>query len=256
MRIIQLTDPHLFRDARRRLRGVPTNESFDDAVTTAFQTMIDSDLCIVTGDIAQDENIETYRLLRRILAPLGDRLRVLPGNHDRPDAIREVFGDLLDPDAPKAGFVAEHADAIVVGLDSHVEGAVDGEIGGEQLAWLEGIAAGEKPLVVFVHHPPVATGTRWLDAMGLRDGDRLLEALGRTDTKVCVVHGHTHQESFRRVGDIDIYGTPSTAFQFKPGGEPGETEIRPPGFRVLVVEGNAVNTRVHRLATTRFEPRT
>ena len=255
VRIIQLTDPHLFRDPRDRLRGVPTNESFEEVLAAAVETVPDSDLCVVSGDLAQDEHIDTYRLLRKVLAPLSDRVRVVPGNHDRPEAMREVFGDLIEPDTSWIGFVARHDDVTVVGLDSHVPGAVHGEVGGDQLAWLEGIVSEGNPLVVFVHHPPAPIGTTWLDGMGLLDSDELLQVLRASDKKVTVVHGHTHQASHSTVdGDIAVFGTPSTAFQFAPGGRPGETDHEPPGFRVLDVASGAVETRVHRLSTTRFPP--
>jgi Icc protein len=255
VRIVQATDPHLFRDDVGRLRAVPTHASFEDVMSMVFETMSDSDLCIVTGDLAQDEDVETYRRLRGTLSPFEGRVRVVPGNHDDPAAIREVFGDLIDADAPGVSFVAACGDVTVIGIDSHVPGEVGGEVGEAQLQWLEGVLPKGSPLVVCVHHPPVRVGTNWLDTMGLRDGTRLIDRLQRCDTPVIVVHGHTHQASRVMVGDIEIYGTPSTAFQFAPGGQRGETDVRPPGFRLIEWDGTEFRTEVRRLPSLRYPPR-
>ena len=48
---------------------------------------------LVSGDLVHDGRREDYAVVQELLAPLGDTVVAIPGNHDDPELVRELFGD-------------------------------------------------------------------------------------------------------------------------------------------------------------------
>ena len=149
---------------------------------------------VVTGDIAQDEQAETYGLLRDQLARRGwlPRVLVLPGNHEQRDFLREAFPEQYrDDPPPHGGFAVTEGGWRLVGVDTHDTDAKlgwdgemetlrdwdggEGRLGGEQLSWLrqELNEHSTMPTLVFMHHPPTDVGSRWLDDKGMIEAEGL-----------------------------------------------------------------------------------
>ena len=61
LKVIQITDTHLFQDEVCSLQGMNTFSSFSIALDKIKEDHSKIDLIIVTGDIAQDHNLHTYR---------------------------------------------------------------------------------------------------------------------------------------------------------------------------------------------------
>ena len=49
------------------------------------------DLLLATGDLSEDGSRTSYLALRNYLKPLGIPVLALPGNHDDPGLLAEVF---------------------------------------------------------------------------------------------------------------------------------------------------------------------
>lgn len=92
-RIFHLTDLHLFADRRGRKRGVDTTKSFVSVLGSLSQED-KNNLLVLTGDLAEDEQLETYQLLKRLLESWSEQYSVLPGNHDAPELLQTALGPL------------------------------------------------------------------------------------------------------------------------------------------------------------------
>ena len=67
-------------------------------------------------------------------------------------------------------------------------------MGASQLAWLERVLQNsDSPLLVALHHPPLAIGDPMLDAIALTEGTDLLEMLQASGRLRGLVFGHVHQ---------------------------------------------------------------
>jgi 3',5'-cyclic AMP phosphodiesterase CpdA len=101
----------------------------------------------------------------------------------------------------------------LIGLDSLVEGRAHGHLGGDQLAWLDGQlkAAPDRPTLVFVHHPPFATGIAFMDAIGLTDGDALAAVIGKHSHVGLIACGHVHRMIVSRLGGVPVIVGPGVA---------------------------------------------
>ena len=88
LRLLQLTDTHLFADPGGILYGVNTRNSLTAVIAAIKRAGERPDAILVTGDLSQDESTTSYQILRDMLAQLEAPVFVLPGNHDDPAALR------------------------------------------------------------------------------------------------------------------------------------------------------------------------
>jgi Icc protein len=153
------------------------------------------DAVLVLGDVSDDGSAESYALVREELARLDLPVLAIPGNHDERAAFRAGFADLPGmPDEGLLDWAQDVAGTRVVGLDTLVEGQGGGELRPESLALLSrAIAeAGDRPILIALHHPPMRTGIRFMDAIGLRNPDDLAAILADPPCPVRLVSGHVH----------------------------------------------------------------
>jgi Icc protein len=247
--ILQFTDCHLFADPAGQLKGVCTDASFQEVLRAARRQFPNPDAVILTGDLAHDEQPETYRRLCESLGEWLDRCHVIPGNHDSRADIGAVFRSLVMTKAESIVFSRPLMGWQLVGLDSQLPGQIAGALSADQLDWLAGELAQhwKLPTLLFVHHPPVTVGSRWIDRLRLQDADRLLDLVARSPQVRAIAFGHIHQEYFGCVGSAELWSTPSTGVQFAPRTDEMEIDPVPPGYRVFELDGSKMSTRVVRV---------
>ena len=197
MRVLQLSDPHLLADPRGRCRGREALACLRHGWREALDQLGDApDLLLISGDLCQDESWGGYVRLRDWLAaevdPLGVPVALLPGNHDHLPLLRAGLGRTVAAMAPATFDLGPWQ---VLLLNSHRPGAVEGWIEPAQLAWLEArLAAARAPLLVALHHPPLAIGGgSFLDSLALQHPEALLGPLLACSQARGVVFGHIHQ---------------------------------------------------------------
>lgn len=240
MRILQLTDLHL-------------GSRFGDARWAAFDTLLhdlpalvgEFDRLVITGDLAAHGQAAVYDALRARLTPWLSKLRVVPGNHDSAGRVRDVFADRMLGGSPAANFLDEVHGVRLVGLDSSRRFRISGALGTAQLDWLSSVLDPALPSLVFLHHPPRSIGTWWLDKDLLRDRAAFSEIIQGRGVQG-VFCGHVHQESEGVLGQVPVWTTPSTAYQFKPRSLMPRTDRRDSGFRVIEITGGVLTTSVVR----------
>ncbi len=257
VRILQITDLHVFKDAGMRLKGIPTRELLEDVARHIGESSETFDHLIVTGDHTHDELPQSYEAVRRILSPWLDRLWQVPGNHDDRSVLRSVFGDRIGgtgQDLIRFSFRA--GEWLCAGLDTHIPGAVPGRIDSDQVDWIREKIKDVNPrrVALFLHHPPVDVGSLWMDPIGL-SGKELLHDLFHMESRIQLVCcGHVHHEFSTQIGQARIFTTPSTGIQFSPAGCQATFAAEPPGYRVIELTDDGFSTTVRRLPVTRFFP--
>ena len=202
---------------------------------------------MVTGDLVHDEP-EAYPRLRRHFTALGCPVYCLPGNHDDPRAMREVFS------RPPVTWQrsARHGRWHLVFLDSSVPGEVGGHLGAQELQALDE-ALGRHPrdpAVVFLHHPAQPCGMAWLDrGQVLDDAEAFFAVLDAHANVRAVLWGHVHQEYEEVRNGVRLLGTPSTMVQFLPEAQEFALDDADPGYRWLALaDDGTLETGVVRVA--------
>jgi Icc protein len=235
VRLLQVTDPHLFGDESRKLYGVQTSVSLGKVIDEAFRPGTPRPAAVLaTGDIADDCSPAAYALLRRITGAPGLPVFSLPGNHDDPALMAECVDDGLF----QFGGTAEFGDWGAVFIDTHVPGRPEGRVSAGELARLDAALSdfGARPTMVCLHHPPVPVGSAWLDALGLCNGGEFLDVIGRHPSVRLVLGGHVHQEFETRRERVLYLATPSTCAQFTPRTAGCVMDIKPPGYRWIELQ--------------------
>lgn len=232
MRILHITDPHLYADADGELRGVRTAETLA-AVLHAARDEAAPDAVLVTGDIAQDESRGAYERFRDLLSECGTPVWCLAGNHDDPSYMAEL---LAEAPFTVGGVVAAGGWRVHL-LSTWAEGEIGGRLDAETLAAAEAdlTANGREPALLCLHHQPVPVGSRWLDDIGLADAHALLDLADRHAQVRGLVWGHVHQEFDARRNHYRLLATPSTCRQFLPRRDEFAVDDRPPAWRWLIL---------------------
>ncbi len=192
VRFVHLSDLHFLEDAARPQHGVRTAEIFERAFPLV--NAVAADFIVAGGDLTSDEKEASYRQARAAFARLNAPVHILMGNHDDRHVYRSVFHPEKMPSRdPVCGAFVQGSCRFVL-LDSHVAGAVHGQMDDYQLAWLDANLAAHagQATFVFVHHPPLPIGVRWLDDLGFLNGaDLVVTGEGRLDEQTA--YGKTVQ---------------------------------------------------------------
>lgn len=245
VRLLQLTDPHLFAQPAGQLLGITTRFSFEVVLERALAGPDKPDALVLTGDLVHDESPDGYRYLRRVLDQTGLPYDCLAGNHDRRDVMDACLGSASVESVASRRLGAWH----LIFLDSSDPGRNSGHLSPEQLHRLgERLAAEPAPTLIFLHHHPVPVGSAWMDTMGVVNGADLLGLIATHPQIKGMVFGHVHQAFASTRAGCRFLGAPSTCIQFLPGSKDFALDERPPGYRELLLEPDGrLETRVIRL---------
>ena len=243
MKILQITDPHLYGSAGGRLRGVETDSTLRAVLDDAFTRCPDPAAILVTGDLVQDD-AGGYLRFRSIFGSIAAPVLCIPGNHDEPAAMRrELVGEPF-----RIGGAHRFGAWNFVMLDSYDAGKVGGLLTDAELARLDAElgAAADVHSMVCLHHHPVATGSHWLDGIGLANATDFWRVIDAHPCVRAVAWGHVHQEFAGRRGTVQLFGTPSTGAQFRPASEKFALDSRPPAYRSFELQRNGhVASQIH-----------
>jgi len=198
-----------------------------------------ADAVVITGDLTDCGRPEAYTVLRELLAPLAMPIYVIPGNHDKREALRTVFSDHAylrqSPD-----FIQYAIDAHplrIVAIDTVIPGESGGELCNERIAWLARTLARAPatPTVVLMHHPPFKTFIGHMDAFGLRSPEALASVINRHPQVEAILCGHVHRAIEVRFAGTIASTAPSPAHQVAldlDDDAPSRFMMEPPAYRL------------------------
>lgn len=202
-----------------------------------------ADLTLVTGDLVQDDSREAYEHCARLLATLQMPVICIPGNHD----VRPLMRDVLERWPISYCSSTEIGPWLIAGIDSCLDGSAGGRVSLPELRRLETVLreSAASYALVALHHQPVPVGTRWLDEVGLQNGEDFLRSTAKAGKSTVALFGHVHQAFDGKRNGIRILGTPSTCRQFRVGSDVFAVDDLPPAYRRLNLRASGgVDTEV------------
>ncbi|MGF1697699.1 3',5'-cyclic-AMP phosphodiesterase [Vibrio lamellibrachiae] len=254
IKLLQITDTHLFAPVDGSLLSVNTLESFQAVVAMVKQSAVKFEAILATGDISQDHSVESYQHFANGIAPLKQPCYWLPGNHDYKPNMGTVFPS-VQIEHIEHTFIGEHWQVIM--LDSQVVGKPHGRLSDRQLNLLDQKLS-ENPnrhTLVLLHHHPILVGSAWLDQHTLKDSEQLWQILDKHQNVKAILCGHVHQDMDKEVNGVRVIATPSTCIQFKPNSDDFALDRCSPGWRELDLHADGqLVTKVQRLPNDSFLP--
>ncbi|MFK7864690.1 MAG: 3',5'-cyclic-AMP phosphodiesterase [Pseudohongiellaceae bacterium] len=249
IKLVQITDTHLYGDDDGTLLKMNTADSLYHVVKLMKQNEADIDLLLATGDIAQDASIAAYEKFITAIKPLNSPCHWIPGNHDVATVMKFVAKD-----AELCNKTVQINNWNIVMLDSSVVGQVHGRLSADELDFLQTeLDSAEKNssidhCVICLHHNPVPGTADWMKDIGLQNDQRFLNALGHAKKVKAVIYGHIHQAlDFEQQG-IRFFCTPSTCIQFKPDATGFALDDVNPGYRRFELHADgSIDSEVVRL---------
>lgn len=227
--ILQITDPHILATPEATLLGVNTAHYFNAVLELAFSPKRKFDLCLLTGDLAQDPCIASYKYILSKLETYDIPCVCLPGNHDNFDIMQAV----LCTERVNCRKRVVLGDWQIISLNSQMPGSADGYLSVEELAFLEGDLRDNSDLytLIAVHHHCLPTGSFWMDTMMIENAQELFDLIKPYPNVKTIINGHIHQAMDVQFNTVRVLTTPSTCFQFKPNSERFSLDNTSPGYR-------------------------
>ncbi|MHA6334034.1 metallophosphoesterase [Qipengyuania sp. CAU 1752] len=171
------------------------------------------DLLLLTGDLTDRGDRESFEKTADMLAECPFPVRVLVGNHDSREELLRAFPETPSED----GFVQyafEQEGLRVLCLDSFEPGRHGGAFCEKRAEWLSNQLNDhpDTPALIFMHHPPVVSGIDWMDPA---QNDNWIETFGRAvegNDQILAIHcGHLHRPLHTSFRGIPLGVTPSVA---------------------------------------------
>lgn len=247
LRILQITDLHLYADPTECLLGQNTRSTLDLVLDLAQRTYWPVDRLLLTGDLVHDESLDGYHFLEDRLARLDTPCNGLPGNHDVSSLMMKTLSKSIVSTEPSVRCGAWN----LVFLDSTIPGRDGGHLDVAQLDLLQTCLSAHPRhhALVCLHHQPVPVGSLWMDTMALDNPQEFFAIIDANPQVRGIVWGHVHQAFNAKRNGVALLGAPSTCIQFLPGSEDFAVDDLTPGFRWLdLFADGRIATGIERIA--------
>jgi plastocyanin len=219
---LQMSDSHIGFDKAANPDALGT---LREAVAKVKAMTAKPSFIIHTGDITHLSKPAEFDNADKVFGETGVRVHWVPGEHDIIDEERgKAYLERYGKGSKGAGWYSFDDHGVhFIGLVNVVDlkGGGLGNLGAEQLAWLEADLKDKQnstPIVVFAHIPLQVIYKEW--GWGTEDGMQALNLLKRFGS-VTVLNGHIHQLAQKVEGNMTFHTALSTAFpQPAPGSAP------------------------------------
>ncbi len=251
VRLVQVTDCHIYSDPDAKLLGVNTRDSFEAVCSRVQKEEWRPDGLLVTGDLSQDSSKESYQYLEQSLNSMDIPSFWLAGNHDKPDLMMKCLSKGCVSTAKKIII----GNWLIVLLDSSVPNKVYGELNETQLNFLENCLKQhpKKHALVSLHHHPINVNSDWIDNVGLKNTEQFTQIIEQHQQVKAVIWGHIHQEYHREINGVQWIATPSSCVQFTPKSKDFSADVKAPGYRYISLFANGdIESVVHRVDDFEF----
>lgn len=214
--IVQLTDTHICEPGELLYGQVDVAQHLTDAVTMINRMHPTPDMVLITGDLVEVSNLVSYEHFLGCIADLKAPVRVLPGNHDKPEIMAEAFKstDMFPPTKAPYQYGFDCGDIHIIMANTRKAMSGLPEFGQDRLDDLSSLMkATTKPTLLALHHPPIMTGISFIDMSGtdwFKGLGKLVNANAHVELIIC---GHGHSEIMGRLGNVPVYMSESQAHQ-------------------------------------------
>ena len=218
IKIIQITDSHLFSSNDELMIGHKNNMNFYDVINKIKNIHLsDTDFIFFTGDLSQDQTSKSYEHITYALQSMNIPIYWIPGNHDDNNIMIDVF---LNNDLFKNEKYIELKHWIFIFLNTQKIGSENGFLDRDEIFFIKNKLikniSKNKKIALVMHHHPIPFNTPLIDSYTLENHDELWSTIKDSTVKM-IMCGHVHGDYSFTENNIQIESAPATCFQFKKG---------------------------------------
>jgi Icc protein len=246
LKIAQLSDPHLGPNPEFELGGVCTLESFRTVLAEVRKQQ--PDLIVVSGDISAEPDLFAYQQFFDSFDFSQPPMVWLPGNHDSLELIARAPKQM----PYRKRFVFNGWQLLL--LNSSIEDQPQGVLPQRDLEMTrQSLEECHLPTAIFLHHPVMPVGSRWLDKQRVANAEELEAIVQQFDHVKGVFCGHVHQ-AYSEWRDGRLYASaPSTCVQFLPNSDDFALSNQNPGYLMhRFSRTGKIHSQVHRVHLANF----
>ncbi len=213
MKFIWLTDIHILPEGK-------TNFGYDPicrlkaAIKYIEKHHLDADYCVLTGDLTQDGDSASYKIVETVMSQLPFPYLSVPGNHDNREIMRQHITLPKDTNPDFIQYSVTKNNCRLIMLDTLLDGKDEGFLSDQRLDWLQSELERDQTTTtyVFCHHHPSNIHFPILDEIRLINGEALLEILNKADNVKHLFFGHVHRSVSGSLGNLGFTALQSAAF--------------------------------------------
>ena len=251
-KIVWISDTHITESGS--VQGAACQDRLRQMVGEINRHHSDASACVASGDLTDTGTAGEYRMFRDLTADLAVPLVPMIGNHDD----RGTFLSALDlPGVVMPGFAQFRLDlggVTLLCLDTNLPGQDAGALDQSRLDWLAAQldACGDRPTLVFAHHPPGPLGLGPLDTMPLFDHAPLTALLARARQPLHLCCGHVHRSLTGVFEGVGFTTLRSLVFQTPPpqvnwDWDSFYTPPERPQYAVILIDAGNIIIQMHDL---------
>ena len=217
VKVIQVSDTHLFANDELEIFGAKSNIKFKEVIERIRdEDSHDADMIFLTGDISQDETVESYRKIVHDLSNLNLPVYWIPGNHDNLARLESVFLNAkyfrrkLNLSLPRWHLIF---------LNTKIDGRDDGQLSLSELKMLKesiAVAKTDQKIAIIMHHHPAPVGTPLIDNYILKNTKDFWDIISITKVEL-IICGHVHGDYCFKHNNVMIESSPATCLQWEKG---------------------------------------
>ncbi len=235
IKIAQISDLHLLKSKYETIHQV--NPYKRAAAIISFLKKKNYNLIIISGDIANNGEIESYEQLATMLNGIETKIILFPGNHDNPNNLESILTN-------NKNYIISPKNPIIIStwkflyVDTVVKQKNYGHISYTAIERLKKTLSSnkEKNICLLMHHNPFNIGIDCVDKYKIDNFNNTVGTL--TENVKLILHGHVHSNYFLLKEGI-IYSAPlSTSFQFSNHNDTIDTKIF--GFKEYTLTGSEI----------------
>ncbi len=199
-KLIIFTDLHMVPEGTTII-GIDPYRRLANGIAHVNRYHADAARVILAGDLTHQADRASYERLKDLLSELVVPAAIMLGNHDRREVFLEVFPEAARDENGFVQQVIDFADCRAVLLDTLFAPPYDypmshaGHLCERRLAWLDRQlgSAGDRPVLIFMHHPPHASGFAGIDMIRLINEEQFYGLVKRHGNVRHIFAGHVHR---------------------------------------------------------------
>lgn len=241
---IQLTDLH-YTDKGEKSFDVDTPHNLQFLIDKISHEQFDE--LIITGDLAFRMGTDSiYENIKKSLNSIHQPITVISGNHDNPCLLNKYFHTPTESsNKDELYFSRTIENYLTLFLDTSNETLSEG-----QLNWIDTqLRNNTKNCIVFMHHPPVLCGVKYMDKKyPLQNINELQNIILKyKNTKFHFFCGHYHAIRSYYHKNQNIHVSPSAFYVLNQNADSFDIESYQIGYRKIFISPDSIATTVRLL---------